>query len=468
MVPDDVLLAVFDFCIDQDAYQDEFLFSTSGKEKIEAWRPLVHVCRRWRNLVFGSPHRLNLRLVCTAKTPARDTLDVWPAWPLLIRHRFSKTSGVDNIIAAMEHNDRVCRINLRAVPSSHLEKISAAMQDPFPEITELQLSSYDATVTVLPDSFVGGCAPRLRFLSLYGVPFPGLPKLLLSATHLVDLYLWEIPHSGYISPHAMVAGLSALSNLKRIWLNFQSPQSCPDWESQRPPPLKRSVLPSLTRFWFKGVNEYLEDLVAHIDVPRLTHLDITFFNQIVFDTPQLVTFISRTPTFTALASARAVFADGTVSIKLSSPISDNGNLDVAISCIKSDWQLSSLEQVCTSAMTLLSTLEDLYIFEDRFLQPDWQDNIENTLWLELLRPFTSVKNLYLSEVFAPRIAPVLQELVGGRTTEVLPTLENIFLEGFQPSGPVYETIGQFVFARQSSHHPVTVCPWGREYWRDYL
>lgn len=30
----------------------------------------------------------------------------------------------------------------------------------------------------------------------------------------------------------------------------------------------------------------------------------------------------------------------------------------------------------------------------------------------------------------PRIAHALQELVGGITTEVLPTLENIFLEGF--------------------------------------
>jgi hypothetical protein len=35
-----------------------------------------------------------------------------------------------------------------------------------------------------------------------------------------------------------------------------------------------------------------------------------------------------------------------------------------------------------------------------------------------------------SEELVPRISPALQELVGGRTTEVLPALENILLEGF--------------------------------------
>jgi hypothetical protein len=58
------------------------------------------------------------------------------------------------------------------------------------------------------------------------------------------------------------------------------------------------------------------------------------------------------------------------------------------------------------------------------------------LWLELLHPFVALKNLYVSKKFVPHIAPTLQDLVGGRSTEVLPTLENIFLEGFQPLGPV--------------------------------
>jgi hypothetical protein len=34
-------------------------------EQLDAWHALVHVCRRWRSLVFASSRRLNLRILCT-------------------------------------------------------------------------------------------------------------------------------------------------------------------------------------------------------------------------------------------------------------------------------------------------------------------------------------------------------------------------------------------------------------------
>ena len=55
---------------------------------------------------FGSPRRLNLRLDCTRKTRVRDTLDVWPALPLVIRAAVTETN-VDDIVAVLEHTDRV-------------------------------------------------------------------------------------------------------------------------------------------------------------------------------------------------------------------------------------------------------------------------------------------------------------------------------------------------------------------------
>jgi hypothetical protein len=63
-----------------------------------------------------------------------------------------------------------------------------------------QLLSHDETPPVIPDSFLDGSAPRLRIFTFNNIPFPELPKLLLSATHLVHLRLFNIPHSGYISP----------------------------------------------------------------------------------------------------------------------------------------------------------------------------------------------------------------------------------------------------------------------------
>jgi hypothetical protein len=53
---------------------------------------------------------------------------------------------------------------------------------------------------VVPDSFSEGSAPRLRSLVLGRVPFPGLRKILLSATDLLYLALSNIPYSGHISP----------------------------------------------------------------------------------------------------------------------------------------------------------------------------------------------------------------------------------------------------------------------------
>jgi hypothetical protein len=154
------------------------------------------------------------------------------------------------------------------------------MLKPFPELTHLGLGSL-GTLTVLPDSFLGGSAPRLQFLWLSYIPFPGLPKLLLSATHLIEIHLRGIPHSGYISPEAIVTALSTLTAIRSLSLGFESPRSFPDRESRRPPPT-HSAFPY---FSFKGVGEYLDDLLPRIDAPRLQYLVITFFNQIVFDTP---------------------------------------------------------------------------------------------------------------------------------------------------------------------------------------
>jgi hypothetical protein len=210
--------------------------------------------------------------------------------------------------------------------------------------------------------------------------------------------------------------------------------------------------------WFKGVSEYLEDLVAWIDAPLLDTLKITFFHQLVFDTPQLTQFISRTPQFKAYNEARVVFSDWLVWGTL--PPTLNRALELAVSCRQSDWQLSSLAQVCSSSFpqALILAVEHLYI-QSGVSQRRWQGDIESSQWLELLRPFTAVKALYISSEFVPHVVPTLQELVGERLTEVLPALQTLFLKEPLPSGPVQEIIGQFVAARQLAGHPITVSRW---------
>ena len=428
---------------------------------------LVHVCRRWRSLVFESPRRLNLRLVCTPITRVKDTLDIWPPLPLIIHDIYDiETSDVENTIAALEHNDRVCQIALSCSYSrmNHLID-SAVILKPFPKLKHLEFGMIGDDGPILPDSFLGGTAPRLRSLDLYRVPFPGLPKLLLSATNLVDLNLHDLPHSGsgYIPPEAMATGLSALISLEYICLYFGYPR--PALESRRPPPrsLTRSILPSLTKIRFEMADEYLEEFLARIDAPRLNGLGITFSTQSIPDTPQLFQFISRTPTLRAPKKGHIAFSFGTIVVKFPSLTSDLGVLSVKIPIMTtSEWRLSRLEQVCTSSLPPVSTLEDLYILENPYTRRCRLGNVENMLWLRLLHPFAAVRNLYLCKKFVPRIAPALGELVGARTTEVLPTLENLFLEGLQPSGPSHVYIEKFAAARRLTGHPVAVSCWDKD------
>src|SRR5216683_3915959 len=261
-LPDDVLLEIFDFymILPQIYYP--------GRQVYE-WHSLVHVCQRWRYVVFNSPRRLDLRLLCTNKTPVTNMLDIWPALPIIISTDSAlSANGVPNIISALQQHNRVCTIDIIDIPKSLLKEF-AAMQEPFPALTGLSLWSFDENAPVLPDSFLGGFAPRLQNLFLSRIPFPGLPTLLLSTHDLVTLHFWGIPPSGYISPGVIVTCVSALTRLQSLELTFRSPRSQADRASRHPPPLTRAILPALSDFHFKGDSEYLEDIVSRIDAPVL-------------------------------------------------------------------------------------------------------------------------------------------------------------------------------------------------------
>lgn len=149
---------------------------------------LVHVCQHWRQVVFASPRFLNLRLLCSNKTPVRKLLGIWPDFPIVVSCHTSPSAplrGVLNIVAALKCPDRVCEINLCGIPNSLLKRF-VTMKDPFPALTSLQLSSEsddsdDGWLPVLPESFLRGIAPRLRSLDLRGILPLDPQKLFLSA-----------------------------------------------------------------------------------------------------------------------------------------------------------------------------------------------------------------------------------------------------------------------------------------------
>jgi len=257
----------------------------------------------------------------------------------------------------------------------------------------------------------------------------------------------------------MTTSLSALTSLECLFLSV-------DLEGRRPPspPSTRSILPNLTTILFLTFSGYEEEILARIDAPRLNRIQITFTpDGFIFDSPQLFQLIKRTTMLRAPEKGQIIFHSNCIIIRFQSQTSDLKDLSVEVASMRSELrQFSSLVQVCTSSLPPVSTLEDLYILNNSNPRLHLLDDVENMVWLQLLHRFATVKNLYLSKKFVSHIASALEELVGARTTEVLPALENIFLEGLQPSGPLHEGIETFVTARRLTSHPVAVSRWDKD------
>ncbi len=457
MLPDNVLLEIFDLCRrNPDRYQQFFHPAWN-------WHFLVHVCQRWRQVVFGSPHRLNLKILCTYGTPVRKNLCIWPAFPVIIDYRYpySKRGNTpndeDNVIAALEHPDRVCCVGL-LITSSLLGKMTTVIQEPFPVLTRLSILSEDGNAPALPSGFLGGSAPCLQEITLSRVSYPTLPMLLLSASDLVALYLYNIPPTGYISPETVIASLATLARLETFIIEFQSATSRPD--RIHPPPVTRTVLPALTYFKFRGASEYLEDLVARIDSPQLNRIYIDYLNQFVdFQVAQLSKFIDRSvgPKLTLLRHAQVTFSCGEVSFNMYRQL-DHQTWDylarTIVSCEGIDWQVSHMTQVLSHFSATLSTVVHLKLeipLEVPLKESRQLEGTDDAEWPLLLHQFSSVQTLHVSQDLVGHIALVLEDTPREMVAEMLPSLDLICLSG-QPAS----SVEKFVAARQLSGHPVTV------------
>jgi F-box-like len=459
-LPDNVLLEIFDFC-----QEYKYLF-------FKWWHALVHVCRRWRYIVFESPLRLDLQLVCNAKTPVKKTLDVWPrTFPIVILgsspQRISNRGG--NIIAALEHHDRVSEIDLHPT-CTVLKRLYKAMKKPYPVLTHLSLHIGNWKSTpVLRDTFLGGSAPRLKYLHLTGIPFPALPKLLPFFHDLVRVQLKKIPHTGYISPEAMATALSTSAKLEIFHIGFESPASRPDPTNRPPSSFTRVVLPALTRLQFDGASEYLEDLVARIDTPAIISVHTQFFNQLEFDIPQFIQFIARTQILGSFEEAKLDFMEKSSIIRFGHRDPPGGKefriaLSIRISCHALDWQVACIAQICSKIAPFLSNVERLFIGQENpwskgatnVVFSDWKDYVDNPQWLEIFHAFSALQYMRIPPMLGldEIIASALQELTGERVLDALPMLHHLYLPSSSPS--VQQAIEPFISSRQHSNHPVTV------------
>ena len=449
-LPDFVLLQIFHF--DRVKHFDEVGDGDSDRLCFPwRWDRLVHVCWRWRSIVFASPKFLDLRLVCVSNTRL-ELLGIWPPLPIIITDIYLP---IFDFNTAIEHHSRVCEIHLFRLTTLQLRRLVSAMQEKFLPLIHLALSSVGTAspVPALPDGFLGGSASLLQSLELRWIPFPALPKLLLSATNLVHLSLEGSPDSGYIQPQVIVTSLAAMANLKSLAIGFALPQSFFDQESQSPPPPTCNILYALTCFKFKGVSEYLEDLVARIDAPLLDFIQIVLFDRPAFNFPQLTRFMRRATKFEAPNEVCVYFIPDGFQVKSLPPRGgshEEYRLEIIFKMLI--WEhLPLAAKVFASFLPSICMVHHLYIFCTPYLVSKFNATLMQ--WLEIFCPFIAVKHFYICQELAQWI--VLWE----QSTDVLPALETLFLNELQPSGRTQEAIEQFVATRRLLGHPVAVSLW---------
>jgi hypothetical protein len=480
-LPDNVLLEIFSFYLyDTDPDRDSYFRDT---RKWQTWRILAHICQRWRRIIFSSPRRLNLHVICTPGTPVRKNLAFWPVVLPIILDYYPKPfcgSGSldpddeDNIIFVLEHARRVRRIEILEVSTGALiEQVFTVMQRSFPVLTDLDLRwttvDFSTPFPIIPRRFLGGSAPRLQYLRFQLFSFPEFPTFLWSAHNLTTLKLKDIYHIGHISPEAMVRGLPGLTGLGYLSISFcdETPPS-DQWRSHPAPPM-RAILPALFHFHYRGCSKYLEDLLAQIDTPRLKHVSIKYLTQPA-QVHQLSQLINRTENLKIDQFRRAMvtFCFDYIRFELDFSRGERRKAQLSLKFLGFEQlhvQVPRLVQVLGQLVAVFSKVDHLIVSGFYITSRE----MDLTEWLPFFRLFPAVEALNLCQGVAAYIASALEDTAdienSEMATDVFPALYLMWLEmndGDDEDNDAEDrdkpvgSMERFLSLRQRSGHPVTV------------
>ncbi|KAH9073607.1 hypothetical protein EDB83DRAFT_84673 [Lactarius deliciosus] len=425
------------------------------------WPRLVHICRKWRHIVFASQRALHLRLFCTHGTPVLKTLDCWPALPIVVQYgglpalNPPAPEDEDNVVAALKQFDRVSSISL-TVTSSLLEKLSA-IEGSFSELEELVLLSRHTVQPTLPSVFRWGS--RLRTLHLTSAAILSLPELISRSTALVDLQLHKIPETGFFSPDAFVSALSGMTQLQSLSVHFLPFALHREYFSSPSRSGERVVLPVLTWLKYRGSSMYLNDFAAGINAPRLGDIDITFFfSKFRTHASQLGQFINRIKMQKSHRRAEILYSERAISISFTQPAAPT-RLELQVSCKVLSRQLtvSYMAQICHGLSASLLGVEHLRI--DARQPPSVQGDGDRNDWLNLIRPFRGTK--WIRVTGGHSLSIVLASALRHSTKQdgtVLPALHKIYVREPEPRyyAPVQEAVVSLVHSRSLSGQTIAV------------
>jgi hypothetical protein len=448
---DDILLTLFRYYLDASP---------------RFWPRLVHICRKWRNIVIASCQSLRLRLFFTPGTPVLNSLRCWPALPIVIQYGGSPVSyppapeDEDNIVAALDQFDRVRSISL-TITKPLLAKLSA-IQRRFSKLENLVLlCSDDVLLTPSSDFRWESRESRLRTLHLTRIAIPSLSQLLVLSTGLVDLRLHEISNLGYISPETFADAMSRMSHLRTLSLHFLSSTSCPNYTGLPPNPSDRVILPALTDLEYRGSSKYLDSLAAKIDAPLLGNINLTFFSQpphlpSLMEPSQLRQFIERIAMQKSHRRADILFSENAISISLTQPGSPTC-LELQVSCNSYSLRLlEDMTRICNGLYSFLFRIEHLCIRATRPTSGHDYNDPECREWQNILSLFRGTNCVYVACGHSTNTIVALQR--SRHRPRLLPALHKLCIQepDPRPDPPLQEAVESFIHSRLLSGHIIAV------------
>ena len=459
---DDLLVEIFDFCrpdnISPNTYPRNW------------WYTLSHVCQRWRRVLFATPVRLGISLVCNSRTPVKELLAKSPPLPLIIYWgnpgTFDEDDSVKSVLCALKHPDRVRRITLH-MPGSSLRKIFSSVKGPFPILETLQLyCSFASSPRISPGMFE---APSLRHLQLSDLTFLSFAQLLNTnaITHpsIVTFSLGEIT----AKPVVLLVLLEQMPLLKvlKIGVSFSIPSERTERNERgllkgNQPESASLDLPNLEEFEYQGTSDYLEAIAARITARFLKKLTIEVSNAV--NHPDAATFKYLSLLISGAADlafqfARVRFKDGF------SIVMDHDELWTGRGAFELifkhrgyyfDANIGLVANICRVLAPMPSTVQSLLLEDGN--RNNWESKPDRGGWLELLRVYDNIKTLRVAGRFVESLNEALEpDNEGFAVQTLLPRLQEIVRYG-----PKSE-FAAFVKDRQVAGSPVHVVsgPQGR-------
>jgi hypothetical protein len=459
-LPDDVLLEIF-HCHRQAVIE-------YGQWK---WHRLTQVCRRWRSIIFAYPRHLDLRIVSTYNKSIRNAPKLWPDLPVIIWYPYPpapfhptlNSSDEDNIFEIFKNPARICEIDLD-ISRTQLAKYASLLEEPFPALDHLRLRSQDGVLRgfldpiVLPIYFLNHSAPQLRVLRLKGTTIPTLPRL-LSSNNLVSLGLEEMTH--FPAAEDLTMALSTATQLKSLVLGFHSDTTFHLFRPQLGSPSSSSsriVLPSLTRFQYRGESPYLRYFDSRINTPIIENINLLPFCKSRYDNTNGLCELFGLGELLRSSRCRATHLHFSTSYIV---FSHHFSRILSTSGVFSFWlpfrdDINILELLLVAQVYRGMESQDA-LPKVTHLEIDDGPYYEQfpTRWLHLLRALTGLTTLYVSSTLSSLIVSALAQVTGETIREILPALKELhFGIGTPPSTTV--PLAPFIAQRRRCGLPISI------------